>query len=155
MPLGVDKPMRRPGFQGKQKLSSKRWNKRNKPSTCESPRCLVCDVISSTCQIPPHFCRDLGVLPTFFLGIGKTVNRCSVHSALKMKYVLNLDLVSSHHIIVPNTNLDTNMVTAIGWRLYYDDSATKMLTNYYFKHLLSINIFGSLTVLVIQHNPYS
>ena len=45
-----------------------------------------------------------------------------------MKYVLNLDLVSSHHIIVPNTNLDTNMVTAIGWRLYYDDSATKMLT---------------------------
>ena len=78
-----------------------------------------------------------------------------MHSALKMKYVLNLDLVSSHHIIVPNTNLDTNMVTAIGWRLYYDDSATKMLTNYYFKHLLSINIFGSLTVLVIQHNPYS
>ena len=47
------------------------------------------------------------------------------------------------------------MVTAIGWRLYYDDSATKMLVSCYFKHLLPVNIFGSLTILVIQRCPYS
>lgn len=47
------------------------------------------------------------------------------------------------------------MVTAIDWRLYYDDSATKMLVSCYFKHLLPVNIFGSLTILVIQRCPYS